>query len=52
MHLGQQTWGPPNDWKPIKDELVKLALEVVLDTRNHPVLLIDPWAGFQILLHH
>lgn len=30
------------DWKPISDELVKASLEVLLDVRNHPLLLIDP----------
>jgi tyrosine-protein phosphatase SIW14 len=34
------------DWKPIRDEIVKSALEIIMDTRNHPVLLIDPYALF------
>jgi len=36
-------WKPATDWKPIRDETVKAALEILLDVRNHPVLLIDPY---------
>jgi tyrosine-protein phosphatase SIW14 len=35
-------WRVNDDWKPIRDEIVKAALEVILDIRNHPVLLVDP----------
>jgi tyrosine-protein phosphatase SIW14 len=44
MDLGTSLWAPLTDWKPIRDEIVKAALEVMLDTRNHPVLLVDPYA--------
>lgn len=43
VHLGTILWGPLTDWKPIRDEVVKAALEILLDVRNHPVLLIDPY---------
>ncbi|RSH91016.1 hypothetical protein EHS25_010192 [Saitozyma podzolica] len=42
IHLGTILWKPLLDWKPIQDEVVKAALEMLLDTRNHPMLLIDP----------
>ncbi|WWC70878.1 uncharacterized protein I206_104830 [Kwoniella pini CBS 10737] len=44
VHLGLTLWRPPTtDWKPVRDEVIKTALEkYVLDTRSHPVLLIDP----------
>lgn len=35
-------WRPITDWKPVRDETVKSALELILDVRSHPVLLIDP----------
>jgi tyrosine-protein phosphatase SIW14 len=41
--LGTTLWSPLTDWKPIRDEIVKSALEIIMDTRNHPVLLIDPY---------
>jgi hypothetical protein len=30
------------DWKPIQDEIVKATLELLLDKRVHPLLIIDP----------
>ncbi|KAK8858681.1 hypothetical protein IAR55_002910 [Kwoniella newhampshirensis] len=44
IHLGLTLWRPPGtDWKPVRDELIKTALETyILDVRAHPVLLIDP----------
>ncbi|WWC88495.1 uncharacterized protein L201_003406 [Kwoniella dendrophila CBS 6074] len=44
IHLGLNFWRPPGtDWKPVRDEVIKAALEkYVLDIRAHPVLLIDP----------
>ncbi|WWD18574.1 hypothetical protein CI109_103027 [Kwoniella shandongensis] len=44
IHLGLTLWRPPGtDWKPVRDELVKTALEsYILDTRSHPLLIIDP----------
>ena len=42
MHLGVKLWAPLTDWKPIRDEVVKTTLEMVLDTTYHPLLLIDP----------
>lgn len=42
LHLGTTLWRPLTDWKPVNDDVVKAALEVILDVRNQPVLLIDP----------
>ncbi|KAK1925796.1 protein-tyrosine phosphatase [Papiliotrema laurentii] len=42
IHLGVTGWRPITDWKPVREETVKAALEILLDIRNHPVLLIDP----------
>ncbi|WVN85139.1 uncharacterized protein L203_100281 [Cryptococcus depauperatus CBS 7841] len=43
-HLGLTQWRRPGtDWQPVRYEIIKAALEsFVLDTRAHPVLLIDP----------
>lgn len=41
VHLGATLFQPLNDWRPISDEIVKAALEIVLDKRSHPVLIID-----------
>lgn len=41
VHLGATLFQPLNDWRPISDEVVKAALEIVLDKRSHPVLIID-----------
>lgn len=37
------SWRPITDWKPIRDEVVKTALEMILDIRCHPILIIDPY---------
>ncbi|OCF30433.1 protein-tyrosine-phosphatase [Kwoniella heveanensis CBS 569] len=44
IHLGLTLWRPyGTEWQPVRDEVVKTTLEkYVLDTRAHPVLLIDP----------
>ncbi|WVR06461.1 hypothetical protein IAU60_003492 [Kwoniella sp. DSM 27419] len=44
IHLGLTHWRPYGaEWKPVRDETVKETLErYILDTRAHPVLLIDP----------
>ncbi|WVQ83017.1 hypothetical protein IAT38_005155 [Cryptococcus sp. DSM 104549] len=44
IHLGLTQWRPPGtDWKPVRYEIIKTALEsYILDVRAHPVLLIDP----------
>lgn len=40
-HLGLKTWRPEVSWKPMSEELVKEALEFVLDVRNHPIVICD-----------
>ncbi|WVQ96640.1 hypothetical protein IAU59_003745 [Kwoniella sp. CBS 9459] len=44
IHLGLTLWRPyGTEWQPVRDEVVKTTLEkYILDTRAHPVLLIDP----------
>ncbi|BEI80737.1 hypothetical protein CcaverHIS002_0112660 [Cutaneotrichosporon cavernicola] len=42
VHLGSALFQPQNDWRPLNDEIVKSALEMILDVRSHPVLVIDP----------
>lgn len=39
LHLGLKFWRP-SGWSLISEELVKEALEVVLDRRNHPMLIM------------
>jgi tyrosine-protein phosphatase SIW14 len=34
-----KAWHPDSTWRPVNDEMVKQALELVLDARNHPLLL-------------
>uniref|UniRef100_A0A6T8KQE8 Tyrosine-protein phosphatase domain-containing protein n=1 Tax=Hemiselmis andersenii TaxID=464988 RepID=A0A6T8KQE8_HEMAN len=38
-NLGLQFWKPDPSWTPLCDDLVKASLEMVLDVRNHPILL-------------
>ncbi|KAG0608338.1 hypothetical protein M758_8G097900 [Ceratodon purpureus] len=40
IHLGVGVWMPPASWKPINEELIKDALEIVLDVTTHPVLVM------------
>jgi hypothetical protein len=43
IHLGNTLFQPLTDWKPISDEIVKAALEIIVDVRSHPVLIVDPY---------
>jgi len=40
MHLGVGEWMPQASWKPISEELIKDALEIILDVNNHPILVM------------
>lgn len=40
--MGTTLFRPLGDWQPIADDIVKSALELILDVRCHPVLVIDP----------
>jgi hypothetical protein len=40
MHLGVGEWMPQSSWKPISEELIKDALEIILDVNNHPILVM------------
>eukprot|EP00516_Mucochytrium_quahogii_P004646 CAMPEP_0203761214 /NCGR_PEP_ID=MMETSP0098-20131031/14349_1 /ASSEMBLY_ACC=CAM_ASM_000208 /TAXON_ID=96639 /ORGANISM=" , Strain NY0313808BC1" /LENGTH=251 /DNA_ID=CAMNT_0050655107 /DNA_START=146 /DNA_END=901 /DNA_ORIENTATION=+ len=39
VHLGMKFW-KPSGWAPICEDIVKEALEIVLDVRNHPLMLM------------
>jgi protein tyrosine/serine phosphatase len=39
-HIGATPRVEQSKWKPVSDELVKEALEIMLDTSTHPVILI------------
>jgi protein tyrosine/serine phosphatase len=35
---GLESWRPDPSWTPVCDEFIKTALELILDIKNHPVL--------------
>ena len=39
-NLGLQAWNASDTWRALSDDLVKRALELVLDSRQHPLLLV------------
>jgi len=39
IHLGLRIWRPEATWKPISEELIKEALQIVLDVTKHPILI-------------
>eukprot|EP00271_Cylindrocystis_brebissonii_P008978 TRINITY_DN23544_c0_g1_i1.p1 TRINITY_DN23544_c0_g1~~TRINITY_DN23544_c0_g1_i1.p1 ORF type:complete len:383 (-),score=33.46 TRINITY_DN23544_c0_g1_i1:330-1478(-) len=40
IRLGLEAWKPYVTWKPISEELIKDALEIVLDVRSHPIMIM------------
>ncbi|OMH81587.1 putative tyrosine-protein phosphatase [Zancudomyces culisetae] len=40
INLGLKVWQPDLDWKPVSEELVKEAIEIILNSENHPILLV------------
>lgn len=40
IHLGVGVWKSETSWKPISEDLIKDALEIVLDVTNHPILVM------------
>lgn len=40
IHLGLKAWKPYATWKPISEELIKEALELVLDRATHPIMVM------------
>ncbi|PVU92765.1 hypothetical protein BB559_003599 [Furculomyces boomerangus] len=40
INLGLKTWQPDLEWKPVSEELVKEATEIILDKSFHPILLV------------
>lgn len=40
VQLGLKAWAPHNTWNPVSEELIKDALELVLDATTHPVLIV------------
>ncbi|KAJ1935823.1 hypothetical protein EC988_008370, partial [Linderina pennispora] len=40
LHLGMTRWQSNLGWKPVSEELIKEALQSVLDKKNHPLLIV------------
>ncbi|KAI8071578.1 protein-tyrosine phosphatase [Gongronella butleri] len=42
VHLGMTTWKPtqPATWRPVSEELIKEGLELVLNAKTHPILIM------------
>ncbi|KAL3678110.1 hypothetical protein R1sor_021066 [Riccia sorocarpa] len=40
IHLGLKVWKPFATWKPVSEELIKDALETILDVNNHPIMVM------------
>lgn len=40
IHLGLKAWRTDATWKPMTEELIKEALEIILDVTTHPVLIL------------
>ncbi|KAJ1936829.1 hypothetical protein FBU59_004934 [Linderina macrospora] len=40
LHLGMTRWQSNLGWKPVSEELIKEALQSVLDKTNHPLLIV------------
>ncbi|ORZ04255.1 protein-tyrosine phosphatase [Absidia repens] len=42
VHLGMATWKPtqPSTWRPVSEELIKEGLELILNVKTHPVLIM------------
>ncbi|CAM6127240.1 unnamed protein product [Calypogeia fissa] len=40
IHLGLRVWKPYITWKPVSEELIKDALEIVLDVNTHPIMVM------------
>lgn len=38
IHLGLKAWKPEESWRPVTEELIKEALEKVLDPSFHPIM--------------
>eukprot|EP01111_Echinosteliopsis_oligospora_P008346 TRINITY_DN2392_c0_g1_i1.p1 TRINITY_DN2392_c0_g1~~TRINITY_DN2392_c0_g1_i1.p1 ORF type:complete len:167 (+),score=30.23 TRINITY_DN2392_c0_g1_i1:244-744(+) len=38
IHLGLKAWKADTSWKPVSEELIKDALEIVLNVDTHPVI--------------
>jgi len=38
IHLGLKAWKADTTWKPVTEELIKEALEIVLNVESHPVM--------------
>ncbi|PRP75704.1 hypothetical protein PROFUN_15618, partial [Planoprotostelium fungivorum] len=40
IHLGLKVWKPDESWRPVTEELIKEALEILLNKDNHPIMLM------------
>eukprot|EP01114_Cavostelium_apophysatum_P019317 TRINITY_DN6190_c0_g1_i2.p1 TRINITY_DN6190_c0_g1~~TRINITY_DN6190_c0_g1_i2.p1 ORF type:complete len:141 (-),score=4.20 TRINITY_DN6190_c0_g1_i2:27-449(-) len=51
IHLGLKIWKPDATWKPVTEELIKEALEYVLDVRYHPIMVMCA-SGPTVSIYH
>ena len=40
VHLGYQMLGQASSWKPVPEEMIKEGLEILLNTKYHPILVM------------
>lgn len=40
IHLGIRVWKPILSWRPVSEELIKDGLELILNIKNHPILVL------------
>jgi len=40
IHLGLKAWKPDATWKPVTEELIKEALELVFNVKYHPIMVM------------
>ena len=40
IHVGLRTWKPDVSWRPLSEELFKDALEIIINTKYHPALIM------------
>ncbi|CAJ0626611.1 12505_t:CDS:2 [Entrophospora sp. SA101] len=45
IHLGTRVWKPILSWRPVSEELIKDGLELILDVKNYPILVLCTYAG-------
>lgn len=48
--MGWKVWKPDATWKPVSEELIKEALEYVLNVNNHPIMVMCAYDYIDIQL--